>query len=159
MKFSCYNHKHRRKKMRNLAISIIVLSLCSCITKEYKGGVPIRQSQYSEIRNATTKQDVYKILGSPAAQNFVGDEKWYYYTSEGEAFAFLDPKFSKYEVLVIGFDSNDKIKDIKLKNLANKELVYNKKVKTELPSDIKLGFFEELFGNIGKFTNSGLSGN
>ena len=145
--------------MKKLAIFGLVLTLCACITKEYRGGVPIRPHQREQIQNAKNKKDIAEILGSPAATNFVGPEKWYYYTSEGEIWAFLDPKFSKYEILTISFDTSNNIKEIKLSNLKDKEFALNENLKTELPSDIKLGFFAELFGNIGRFNTTGTQAN
>ena len=143
--------------MKKLIILSFLLTLCACITKEYKGGIPIRPHQREQIQNAKTKKDVIAILGSPAATNFVGEEKWYYYTSKGEIWAFLDPKFSKYEILTIKFDKQNDIKEIQLSNIANNNMQLNEKLKTELPSDIKLGFFAELFGNIGRFNASSAS--
>ncbi len=137
--------------MKKILISMVILSLCGCITKEYKGGIPIRQRQYDQIKTAKTKNDIYEILGSPSATNFVGTEKWFYYTSEGTIFAFMDPKFTKYEILSITFDKNNNISNINLKDLKNKDLSYNKSETTNLPSEIKLSVFQELFGNIGKF--------
>ena len=146
--------------MKKLVILCMISVLCACITKEYRGGVPIRPHQMEQIKNANSKVDVLAILGSPSATNFVGPEKWYYYTSKGEIWAFLDPKFSKYEILTISFDASDKIKDIKLSNIADVNMKQNESVQTELPSDVKLGFFAELFGNIGRFntpTSSGMA--
>ncbi len=131
--------------MNKLKFCIIALCLSGCITKKYTNGVPIRPHQYKQIQNAKIKKDVFNILGSPSAQNFVGEEKWFYYTSNSEVFAFLDPKFSKYEILSISFDKNDNIKNIKLTNLVNKEISCNTNIKTSLPSDIELNFFQELF--------------
>ena len=141
--------------MKKFVILGLILSLCACIKKEYRGGVPIRPHQQEQIKNASTKKDIVEILGSPAATNFVGPEKWYYYTSIGEIWAFMDPKFSKYEILTISFDSSDKIKEIKLSKLENTDFSQNEDEKTQLPSDIKLGFFAELFGNIGRFNSVG----
>jgi len=143
--------------MKKLLILGLVCTLCACITKEYRGGVPIRPHQMEQIKNANSKTDVLAILGSPSATNFVGPEKWYYYTSKGEIWAFLDPKFSKYEILTIVFDSSDKIKDIKLSNIAGVDMSQNEE-HTVLPSEIKLGFFAELFGNIGRFNTPSTSG-
>ncbi len=145
--------------MKKLFVLSLVLTLCACITKEYRGGVPIRPHQMEQIQNAKTKANVLEILGSPAATNFVGPEKWYYYTSKGEIWAFLDPKFSKYEILTISFDSADNIKDINLSNIAKADMSTNESAKTELPADIKIGFFAELFGNIGRFNSVGTQGN
>ena len=145
--------------MKKLIAFGLIFALCSCITKEYRGGIPIRPHQMEQIQNAKTKPEVLEILGSPAATNFVGPEKWYYYTSKGEIWAFLDPKFSKYEILTISFDSFDNINEIKLSNLAGVDMTQNEDEKTKLPSDIKLGFFAELFGNIGRFNTVGTQGN
>ena len=144
-------------KMKKMFILGLVFTLCACITKEYRGGVPIRPHQMEQIQNASSKMDVLTILGSPAATNFVGQEKWYYYTSKGEIWAFLEPKFSKYEILTITFDATDNIKDIRLSNIAGVDMAQNSE-QTELPSDIKLGFFAELFGNIGRFNGAGATG-
>lgn len=144
-------------KMKKLITFGLIFTLCACITKEYRGGVPIRPHQMEQIKNANSKADVLAILGSPAATNFVGAEKWFYYTSKGEVWAFLDPKFSKYEILTITFDSYDKIKDIRLSNIAGVDMAQNSE-QTQLPSDIKLGFFAELFGNIGRFNGAGATG-
>lgn len=142
--------------MKNLFAFFMIFGLTGCLTKDYKSGVPIRESQIQEIKKATTKKEVYEILGSPASTNFIGDEKWFYYTAEGKIFAFLDPKFSKYEILSIKFNKDDTISEIKLKNIANKNLKINTEKETYLPSEIKLNFFEELFGNIGKFNASNM---
>ncbi len=139
--------------MKYLNIFVIFLTIYGC--KQYRSGVPIRPHQQEEIKSAKTKTDVYKILGSPAATNFVGNEKWFYYTSTGEVFAFLDPKFTKYEILSIEFDDKENIKNLKLKNIAEKEISQSDE-KTHLPSQIELNFFQELFGNIGRFNSSGL---
>ena len=147
------------KKTRFGFISgVVFLSLIGgCITRDYRGGVPIRPSQMERINSAKTKADVADILGTPAATNMVGAEKWFYYNSEGTKFAFFDPKFSQYNILAITFDSSDNISDIHLSNLADKDIVFDTDHETDLPSDIKLHFFQELFGNIGKFSNSGIS--
>jgi len=139
-----------------LKTGLVVIFLSGCITRDYRGGVPIRPLQMEQIKSAKTKADVADILGTPAATNMVGQEKWFYYNSEGSQFAFFDPKFSEYNILAITFDGMDNIIDIRLSNLKDRDFTYNKEVETDLPSAIKLNFFQELFGNIGKFSNSGM---
>ena len=141
--------------MHKTFILLSLFTLTSC-TREYKSGIPLRQSQISEIKQATRKDEVFKILGSPSATNFVGKEKWFYYTAEGETFAFLDPRFSKYEILSIQFNSDDSINKIKLTNISEKDFAIEDTKQTHLPSAIELNFFEELFGNIGKFNSPGI---
>ncbi len=142
--------------MKNYVAICSMFLLSACLTKEYKTGVPIRQAQIEKVQASTNKQQVYDVLGSPAAVSFVGAEKWFYYTAEGKIFAFLDPSFSKYDVLTIKFNSDDSIADIKLKNIADDGFEIDLTKNTDLPSEIKLNFFQELFGNIGKFNATGL---
>ena len=54
-----------------------------------------------------------------------------------------------------GREISDKIKEIKLSKLETSDFSRNENVKTQLPSDIKLVFFAELFGNIGRFNSAG----
>ncbi|MBD5405674.1 outer membrane protein assembly factor BamE [bacterium] len=142
--------------MKNYVAICSVFLLSACLTKEYRSGVPMRASQIEQVKSSTTKKEVYDLLGSPASVSFVGAEKWFYYTAEGKIFAFLDPMFSKYEVLTVKFNSDDSVNEIKLKNISDSSFDVDLAKKTELPSEIKLNFFQELFGNIGKFNSSGL---
>ena len=145
--------------MKNYFTICSMFLLSACLTKEYKSGVPIRQSQFEQVQASTNKQQIYEVLGSPAAVSFVGEEKWFYYTAEGKIFAFLDPSFSKYEVLTVKFNPDDSISDIKLKDISDNGFEIDLTKNTELPSEIKMNFFQELFGNIGKFNSSGLPSN
>ncbi|MBD5398356.1 outer membrane protein assembly factor BamE [bacterium] len=145
--------------MKNYVAICSVFLLSACLTKEYKSGVPMRQSQIEQVQHSTTKKEVYDVLGSPASVSFVGDEKWFYYTAEGKVFAFLDPMFSKYEVLTVKFNSDDSVDEIKLKNISDNSFEINLSKQTDLPSEIKLNFFQELFGNIGRFNSSSLPNN
>lgn len=139
-----------------LKTGIILLALTGCITRDYRGGVPIRPFQMEQIQSAKTKADVVDILGTPAATNMLGAEKWLYYNSEGTRFAFFDPKFSQYNILAITFDKSDNITEIHLTDLSERDMDFDTSHETELPSDVKLHFFQELFGNIGRFSNSGM---
>lgn len=142
--------------MKNIFAFIMIMSLGGCITKDYQSGVPIRESQIVDVKKSTTKKEVYEILGSPASVTILSDEKWFYYTAEGKIFAFLEPKFSKYEILTVTFNPDDTINEIKLKNIAGKRFEIDEEKTTILPSEIKLNFIEELFGNIGRFSPSGM---
>ncbi|MBQ1885564.1 MAG: outer membrane protein assembly factor BamE, partial [Bacteroidales bacterium] len=86
-----------------LKTGLVMIFISGCITRDYRGGVPIRPLQMEQIQSAKTKADVANILGTPAAVNMVGVEKWFYYNSEGSQFAFFDPRFAKYNILTITF--------------------------------------------------------
>ncbi|MDR2098481.1 MAG: outer membrane protein assembly factor BamE [Rickettsiales bacterium] len=137
--------------MRKIFCMAMCLLLASCITKEYKSGVPIREAEMERMQSAATKRQVRDILGSPSSMTFVGPEKWFYFNAEGSIFAFLDPKFQKYQILSVKFNPDDTVAEMKLSDIKDKEFA-TAEAGTELPSEIKLSFFQELFGNIGRFS-------
>jgi outer membrane protein assembly factor BamE (lipoprotein component of BamABCDE complex) len=132
-----------------LAIAAAIM-LAAC-AREYKAGVPVRPVQYDALKTARTKAEIRDILGSPAAITFAGPEKWFYFNAEGSVFAFFKPEFERYDILSVRFDGDDNVEDIRLKNLANRSFDISGGA-TEIPSEIRLNFFEELFGNIGRFS-------
>ncbi len=143
--------------MKNIIkTAIIPLLLSGCIYKEYKVGTPVRDVEYKQVQTSTTKQDVINVLGNPTAKTVIGQEKWFYHMIEGKSFAFLDPKFTKYNVIVISFNKN-KLQNIVVKDLKNKNFKSKIKETTNFPAEIKLSFFEELFGHIGRFKQSGMN--
>lgn len=139
-----------------IKISIIPFLLSGCIYKEYKSGIPVRELEYNQVQHAATKQNVVDILGQPSAKTIIGQEQWIYHMMEGKILAFLDPKFTKYDVIVISFNKN-KVQNITLKDLKNKNLKSRVDASTNFPAEIKLSFFQELFGHIGKFKQGGLN--
>lgn len=143
--------------MKNIIkTAIIPLLLSGCIYKEYKVGIPVRDTEYQKVQTATTKQDVINVLGNPTAKTVIGQEKWIYHIIQGKSFAFLDPKFTKYDIIVISFNKNT-VNAITIKDLKNKNFTSKINKTTNFPAEIKLSFFEELFGHIGRFKQSGMN--
>jgi outer membrane protein assembly factor BamE (lipoprotein component of BamABCDE complex) len=133
-----------------LTLALLPL-LAACITKEYKSGVPIRDAELEKMRAAATKSEVYGVLGSPSSVTFAGPEKWFYFNAEGSVFAFFDPKFTKYQILSVKFNPDDTVAELRVSDIKDEEFS-TADARTDLPSEIRLSFFQELFGNIGRFS-------
>jgi outer membrane protein assembly factor BamE (lipoprotein component of BamABCDE complex) len=142
--------------MRKLAILLPVL-LCSCLTKKYDKGVPMREAQVAEAKAADDKAGVMKALGSPGAITFAGREKWFYGYARGGRFAFLDPEFESYRVLSFQFDGKDKVVakgDVDIASAASGGFSPDP-ARTDSPVEKERGYVEELFNNIGKYSMPG----
>ncbi|MDR1008798.1 MAG: outer membrane protein assembly factor BamE [Rickettsiales bacterium] len=140
--------------MKKLAI-IVSLLLSACVTKRYDLGVAIREDQEEAAKNASTKAEVQKILGSPQSMTMIGEEKWFYTTAKGRVFAFSRPYFLEYKILAVRFDADNNVVGVDTRDISDVEFAQAGGA-TRIDSDLKPGFFEELFGNIGRLNMGGM---
>lgn len=144
--------------MKNLII-VFTLSLfiSSCAYKERKRGHIIHPTQKEDVKRALVKEDVMDKIGSPSIKTMYGDEIWIYTYSELKQWAFLLPKEKDFEMLVIKFNG-DRVKSMKFYDKSIKNKIDIAKDTTPVPGEVELGFFQELFGNIGRYTPAALDG-
>lgn len=95
------------------------------------------------------KESVDKTLGRPTFAGQFTDNDWYYFSRDTRQLAFSQPRPKAQEVLHISFD--------KAGNVAKVEKTGMEKIasispigKTTPTLGRKRGFFEDLFGNIGR---------
>tara|TARA_Y100001960_G_scaffold251263_1_gene267959 strand:+ start:1762 stop:2217 length:456 start_codon:yes stop_codon:yes gene_type:complete len=93
---------------------------------------------------------VERLLGSPSTTATFDREHWYYIHSNVQTFSFRKPKLLKRRVLIIEFDNNGVVANIRKINTTNqKEIDF---VKRKTPTKGKeLTFIQQAIGNIGKF--------
>ncbi len=100
-----------------------------------------------------TEQQVYQLLGSPSTTATFPQRSrvWYYISRETETTAFLAPKLLDQRVVAIEFDEGGRVKDLRRYSMADGKDI--ELVDRETPSrGRELGLLEQLFGNIGRFT-------
>ena len=113
----------------------------------------MRESQIEAVQAAKTKAEVAAALGSPAATNLGGD-KWFYFRAEGTRFAFLNPSFSKYQILEVEFAKDNKVKEVAMRDIKDKDFSRDPRITPH--GDEGFDFFAELFGNVGRVNVAGL---
>lgn len=101
------------------------------------------------IPQQTTESDVQRMLGTPPTTSQFGEKTWYYFGSRNEAVGMFAPETVEQEVLRITF-ANGVVDKLEHYNKAqSKDIAFSSR---ETPSSgQKLGFFEQLMGNIGRF--------
>jgi outer membrane protein assembly factor BamE (lipoprotein component of BamABCDE complex) len=99
----------------------------------------------------TTRTQVSQLLGSPSSVATFNDRTWYYIGRKTETLAFLAPELTDQQVLVVRFDDAGVVQDLEKRGMETaREVAMNDR---ETPTaGHSLGFFEQLFGNIGRFT-------
>lgn len=129
--------------------TILMVGACDPIV-DNRGHVSEEQVSDKVEIGKTTKDQVLSEFGSPSSQSNFGDETWYYIQSRKEAKAFLRPDITEQEVTGIIFDTDGIVKEVKHygKEDGQEVAIVDETTPTEGHS---LGFFEQLFGNLGRF--------
>lgn len=129
---------------------MILLSGCSLLPVNIVGDVP-EETRIKAIKpEKHTKEDVVRLLGSPANITLFEEESWIWVQSKEQMRAILPPKEIERNVLVITFKPNESVKRVSQLTLKDSiEVAYDT---DETPSHGKdLSIFDEMLGNFGRF--------
>ena len=121
---------------------------------DVQGWIP-EESVIAEVRpHVDNKDSVSQLLGTPSAVATFDQNTWYYISRRVETFAFMAPEATDETVLEVRFDKNELVDTMKRYSLADARDV--PLVSRETPARGKeLGFFEQIFGNLGRFSAEG----
>jgi outer membrane protein assembly factor BamE (lipoprotein component of BamABCDE complex) len=138
-----------------LAGSAAALVLTGCSTFiDQRGNLP-EEDRLAQIQpGVSTREQVQQILGTPSSTSTFDDTTWYYISKKTEQWAFLAPDTIDQKVIAIDFDSSNVVRDIRRRGLDDAKEVAMVDRETPTPGKT-LGFFEQLFGNLGKFNSQG----
>jgi outer membrane protein assembly factor BamE (lipoprotein component of BamABCDE complex) len=121
-----------------------------------RGNHPDADELKELVPGTSTKQDVSALIGSPTAHATFDDNTWLYIGERtqkriGETPAVISQKF-----VVITFNDAGVLQDIKVKDKAD-ALPVSVIARTTPSPGTEANFFQQLFGNIGKFVPGGTS--
>lgn len=94
---------------------------------------------------------VKAMLGTPSVTATFTDKRWYYVSRTTEQLAFFKPEVLEQQIVMVAFDDSGVVQDVRNIDLAEAEKV--NPVNDETPTrGRELGFWEQIFGNIGRFS-------
>lgn len=140
--------------MLALVAAVGVLSACTPVVISH-GQTPDPDDLELVEVGQSTRRDVEKRLGTPSTSSVFSDKIWYYFSETTEQVAFFEPKVKERKIIAIVFAPDGRVDNIATYTEADGQTV-------ELVSRVtptagnELSFFQQLFGNIGRFTNPAL---
>ena len=140
-----------------LYVGTLGLLLMACSPIKTDQGYRLDPGQLAKVEaGITSKDEVERLMGSPSSiATFQTDgDAWYYISSKTEHLAFLPKDVMQRNVIVVKFDIDDivaEIKDYDKEDGRELEIVE----RTTPTGGRELGFFEQLFGNLGRFNAAG----
>lgn len=133
-----------------LFAGLLVLGACAPLS-DIQGHVP-DEEQIAKIQPKLSNQsDVLRLLGSPSNVGTFETTTWYYISKHTETFAFFEKDLLKQQVLAISFSKTGIVEKIERYGLDDARKI--ELVERVTPTRGKeLGLFQQIFGNIGRFT-------
>lgn len=129
----------------------IAVALSGCAPKTaLRGNLP-REHHIEQIKvGQSTKADVEALLGSPSALGTFDANTWYYMSRKTEQWAFLNETVVDQQVVAMHFDEAGVLQHMDMYTAEDsRDIAFSGR---ETPTaGRRLGFFEQMFGNLGNF--------
>lgn len=138
------------KKFNFYIISTIACALLTGCAAEIsaRGNLPTEE-KLSQVTPGLTREQVMQILGSPSTMATFTDQSWYYIGQKVEDYAFYRPKVLERQVVVIQFDEQDQVSEIKRLDKEDGKAV--EMVDRTTPTVGRdLSIMQQMFGNLGR---------
>lgn len=140
------------RRLGGAALIGLAVAACSPNTA-VRGSLP-QEDQIALVRAGVHgRDDVMSILGSPSVTGTFEDDTWYYIGRLTEQYAFFERDIVEQQVVVVRFGADGLVEEVsRLDEKDGREIAM---VERETPSaGRKLGFFEQIFGNLGRFNSN-----
>ena len=137
--------------MKLFTLALLFFMVSSCSFRVDKSGYMFENTDINIIKKGvTSKNTLLTSFGSPTITSFHDDkEVWIYFSENIKHILFFKPKVVERDVLVIKFDNEDRVSNIKKIDLEDedREFFFNQN-KTFVESH-KSNFFKSIYENIG----------
>ncbi len=147
------NKKSILTSKKALAIGTLMAStlIAGCTTERQIRGFVIKEDLVQAVTPGLDNMvSVIDVIGSPSVRSTFDQNTWYYISSNKERKAFFTEEPVKQTVMVVQFDDRGIVDKISRYDLSHARSFEPNTNRTPTRGR-ELGFFEQIFGNIGRF--------
>ncbi|MCB1831940.1 MAG: outer membrane protein assembly factor BamE [Geminicoccaceae bacterium] len=106
----------------------------------------------SLVPGRTSKEEVLRLIGSPSSIGTFEDNHWYYVSQVTERVSFYQSEIAEQDVITVAFDDRGIVSGIHKQGLEQaQDVVPTGETTRTLGKELSL--FEQLIGNIGRFSD------
>lgn len=147
---------------RAVRASVVVLGLLTavgaCTPTEYvRGYVPTTETINKLKNGVDNKRKVVRLVGSPTSVSTFESSTWYYVSRRSQQLAFFEEELLDQQVVAIDFDKTGFVKDVRRYAMDDARNIIPVGHRT-VSHGRELGILEQMFGNLGRFTNDSTGG-
>lgn len=135
-----------------VAVSLVCAS-CSSIEQSH-GYMPEPELVEKVQPGVHDKDSIAILLGTPTTVTNFRSESWYYIAKRSERLAFFEEETVEQKILAIHFNDKGIVEEVKTYSLDDAEQIALVERETATRGK-ELTVMQQLFGNIGRFTNEG----
>lgn len=137
-------------------VAVVALAVTACTPKTaLRGNLP-RDYQIEQLEvGKQRKSQVESILGSPSVIGTFDDNIWYYMSRRTEQWAFLEEEVVQQDVIALYFNDAGVLQHVENYTVDDARDIATTN-RTTPTAGKELGFFEQIFGNVGKLGGGGL---
>ena len=133
----------------------VALALSACSTNkewftDHNGNMP-SEDRIAKLQIGQYKEYVFANLGTPSSIISLDQNTWIYMSADVERVAFFKPEEVDRDILIIRFNDENKVAEIKRMNQKDGQEVKVSEEQTPTLGD-KPGFFERFFGGVGNYS-------
>lgn len=144
-----------KKLLAIVGTTLVAVSMTACSpTTNVRGFVPDERLVGAIRPGVDNRSSVRAVLGTPSVPGVFGDDRWYYVSRTTEQLAFFDPEVLDQQVVAISFDDAGNVAAVDRIGLDAARNI-NPVGDTTPTRGRELGFWEQIFGNIGRFSGGG----
>lgn len=137
------------KRRMSVLLAAAGLALAGCAAEiNARGNLP-QDDKLTQVTPGLTRDQVVEILGSPSTLATFTDQAWYYIGQRTEDYAFYKPKVIERQIIVVRFDENGLVSDVKRLDKDDGKPV--EMVDRSTPTvGRELSLMQQIFGNLGR---------
>jgi outer membrane protein assembly factor BamE (lipoprotein component of BamABCDE complex) len=142
------------RKGAPLVALALALSASGCTTeRQIRGYLPDKAVLEAITPGIDNRNSVKGLLGNPSVEATFGDGVWYYISSFNVRKSFMLEKSTSRDIMAVHFGDRGIVSEVKRYTLADGRDINPVDDKTPTRGK-QLGFFEQIFGNIGRFAGA-----
>lgn len=136
-------------RMLIAVFALAALTACAPIVESH-GYVPT-DADLAEIEPGVDTMDTVEVIaGRPASTSFLDQDGWFYVKSEYRQVGPAARRETARDIVAIFFDEDEVVQAVERLGIEDGEIVALSRRVTDAPT-AGIGFFQQLFGNIGNF--------
>ena len=133
---------------------IIGFAVTGCtVDRQIRGYIMDKKETAAVTPGFDNMSSVANLLGNPSMRGTFSEDVWYYINEHARRRSFFKASATERTIMAIHFDENGLVEEIKTITLADARKINPRNDKTPTRGR-KLGFFEQIFGNVGRFSGN-----
>lgn len=138
-------------RLVKLSAALLVGGLVACSPTVSNHGYRLDPETLAMVQpGVTSREEVYRLLGSPSSIGTFDNERWYYISQRSEQMSFYQSEITAQDVVLVDFDANGVVRDIHKQDMSMAMAVEPSTDKTRTMGN-EFSLLQQLLGNVGRF--------